>query len=325
MANSLATGYQNQSTAWILGGDRLTVNGHDYGTLNGNGVVWYQLASGVSNYPRRPHALSVHNTTNSVFTGIRFVRSQMWTMDVMFSQNVLFEDIYVNNTVPGIGAQNTDGCDTIYTNNLIFRRWTIDNGDDAISLKANSTNILVEDCTFYNGQGFAIGSIGQYKGVFEYIQNVLVRNITVIGTKYAGYIKTWTGVQQNYPPNGGGGGLGYMSDITWTDFTLDAIRSTPFSISQCTSYSGAVAQCETSLFKIENVTLTDFTGSADSTVFANMQCSADAGGCSNLEIERTKVVDTTNGTAVNGYLCGNVVDPIGFVCTGNVTSNGGGS
>jgi galacturan 1,4-alpha-galacturonidase len=59
----------------------------------------------------------------------------------------------------------TDGADTIYADNITFRRWTVDNGDDSISLKANSTNILIEDCDFYTGLGIAIGSIGQY-GLF---------------------------------------------------------------------------------------------------------------------------------------------------------------
>lgn len=38
----------------------------------------------------------------------------------------------------------------------------MDNGDDSIAMKANSTNILIENCDFYTGLGIAIGSIGQY-------------------------------------------------------------------------------------------------------------------------------------------------------------------
>jgi hypothetical protein len=37
---------------------------------------------------------------------------------------------------------------------------------------------------------------------------VLTRNCSFIGTRFVGYIKTWTGVQQGFPPNGGGGGTG---------------------------------------------------------------------------------------------------------------------
>jgi galacturan 1,4-alpha-galacturonidase len=102
----------------------------------------------------------------------------------------------------------------MFSSYITFRRWNVDNGDDAIALKANSTNILVEDCVFRRGQGMALGSIGQFPGHYETIENVLVRNLTLIGTKYAGYVKTWTGVQKGVPPNGGGGGTGMIRNIS---------------------------------------------------------------------------------------------------------------
>lgn len=92
----------------------------------------------------------------------------------------------------------TDGADTIYSNNITFLRWSITNGDDSISQKANSTNILVQNSTFYKGIGMAMGSIGQYQGRYEIIENVTARDIFVYDTVYAGYAKTWTGVQQGY-------------------------------------------------------------------------------------------------------------------------------
>lgn len=61
--------------------------------------------------------------------------------------------------------------------------------------------------------------LGQYNGIYEYIENVFARNITCIGTRYAAYIKTWTGIQQNYPPNGGGGGTGVVRNISEFPFT----------------------------------------------------------------------------------------------------------
>jgi hypothetical protein len=75
-------------------------------------------------------------------------------------------------------------------------------------MKRNSSDILIEDSVFRTGLGVAIGSIGQYIGEVEFVERVLTRNCTFIGTRFVGYIKTWTGVQQNFPPNGGGGGTG---------------------------------------------------------------------------------------------------------------------
>lgn len=53
-------------------------------------------------------------------------------------------------------------------------------------MKANSTNIFIKDSIFRIGQGLAIGSIGQYPGVYETIENVTATNITVFSTAYAG-------------------------------------------------------------------------------------------------------------------------------------------
>lgn len=39
---------------------------------------------GVSNYPGRPHALTIWETRDSVFEGLRFVQSQMWYVSFPF-------------------------------------------------------------------------------------------------------------------------------------------------------------------------------------------------------------------------------------------------
>lgn len=82
----------------------------------------------------------------------------------------------------------------------------MDNGDDGISPKQNSTNIYIEDCEFYRGTGaIAFGSIGQYPEQINVLENITVRNVFVSGERSAAYLKTWTGINQGFPPNGGGG------------------------------------------------------------------------------------------------------------------------
>ena len=60
----------------------MVFDGFGYGTLNGNGDTWYSYIGSASNYPGRPHALTVANTTNSIFQGLRFIRSQMWFVTI---------------------------------------------------------------------------------------------------------------------------------------------------------------------------------------------------------------------------------------------------
>ncbi|CZR56855.1 related to exopolygalacturonase [Phialocephala subalpina] len=315
--NSLPLGYQNQSSAWFLGGDNIKVRGHGYGTLDGNGQTWYDFVNGASNYPHRPHALTIWKATNSIFEGLRFVQSQMWTMTVIHSQNVLLQDIYVNSTShDSKPARNTDGADTMFSDHITFKRWTVVNGDDSISLKANSTNIVIQDSTFYKGLGVAIGSIGQYKDVFETIENVYVDNITCYNTAYAAYIKTWTGQQVGYPPNGGGGGLGYAQNLTFTNFKMhNTTKTGAFYITQCTTFSGVAGDCNTSLFNLRDIHFTNITGDVGTSYVASMQCSA-ASPCSGIEIEGVDLMDvaTVPETVTGLFKCSNVLNTTGFSC-----------
>lgn len=75
---SLPVGYQNQSSAWLFGGQGVRWNGFGYGTLDGNGQVWYDFVNGTNNYPGRPHQITFTGTTDSVIEQLRFVQSQMW-------------------------------------------------------------------------------------------------------------------------------------------------------------------------------------------------------------------------------------------------------
>ena len=243
-------------------------------------------------------------------------------MTVIHAENVLLENIYVNSTSNSSASTvNTDGADTIYANNITFRGWSVTNGDDSISQKANSTNILMEDCDFYEGLGVAIGSIGQYNGVYETIENVTAQNIRFYNTRNTARVKTWTGVQKGYPPNGGGGGLGYTSNLYFTNFTATNV-SLPWGVSQCTSYNGDEGSCDTSLFNVRNVTLSDLKGTTgpigNGTVSA-MQCSG-ASPCPNITLEDISLALSDSGDASTQYLCDNVVEQQGFSCTGNVTA-----
>ncbi|KAF2164183.1 glycoside hydrolase family 28 protein [Zasmidium cellare ATCC 36951] len=319
--HSLPVGYQNQSSAWLFGGDGIRWDGFGVGTLDGNGQVWYDFINGTNNYPGRPHQITITGTKDSIFDSTRFVQSQMWTMTIIHSQNILLEDIYVNSTdtKQQVGFEfsslNTDGADTVYADNITFRGWTVDNGDDSISTKANSTNILIEDCDFYTGLGVAIGSIGQYDGAYEIVENVTARNITINDMRYGAYFKTWTGVSSGYPPNGGGGGLGYAANVTLEDFVLKN-ASGILAVTQCTSYNSASGNCDTSEFNIRDLTLRNWTGTTTSGVMADVQCSA-ASPCTGIVIdEMDGIVTTTNSTVPDIYLCDSVVDPNGFNCTG---------
>ncbi|KAK2024395.1 family 28 glycosyl hydrolase [Colletotrichum zoysiae] len=316
---SMPVGFQNQSTVWHFGGDGVVWEGHGVGTLDGNGQVWYDLNKGGSNMPHRPMNINFRDFSNSVVRGLRFVQSQMWTMNIMYSKNLVFEDIYVNSTSSTENnSLNTDGADTMYSDNITFRRWVVVNGDDAIALKANSSNIYVYDSEFFGSTGIAMGSIGQFLGQFEYIENFVARNVTLHDTLRGCYFKTWSGVQIGYPPNGGGGGTGYARNIVLEDIRLDGTRGEPLFITQCESYSGHAGEsCDTSTFKISDVVWRGFSGTVTDAVASAgfFRCSSAAGGgCSNLTVEDFSVKPAGKDTVLDKWLCKNVLGDEGFDC-----------
>lgn len=259
LKNSMPIGFQNQTAAWHLGGENMHFYGNGYGTLDGNGQAWYDFNKGVSNRHGRPHAILITGTKNAVVEGLRFIKSQMWTMTVARSEKMLLQDIYVNNTSEERDFRsnvNTDGVDTVYANNITFLRWTVDNGDDGISMKQNSTNIYIANCSFYNGQALAMGSIGQYPGQIEVIENVTAVDIKCVNTGYAARVKTWTGTEKGYPPNGGGAGLGHAKNITFKNFDLDNVNLA-WALAQCTSYNGQGGSCDTSKFQVRQIRCKD--------------------------------------------------------------------
>jgi hypothetical protein len=217
---------------------------------------------------------------------------------------------------------NTDGADTFFSSHISFLNWTVYNGDDSISFKANSTNITLRDSRFYGGLGIAIGSIGQLNNVFETIEDISAENIYFENTLHAFYVKTWTDDQNGYPPNGGGGGLGYAANMQMKNLTIKDMRGAAVSISQCTRFSGApgVGNCTNSQFQIRDLSIDGLTGTTKSARVASLQCSAVA-PCTDVEM---KGVDLRfgNGTSADAYLCGNVVDNEGWECTGKVCEGG---
>lgn len=217
--NSLYIGFQNQTSAWFFGGNQVHCYGHGHGTLSGHGEVWYAYSNGMSNLHGRPHAITISDSMDTVIEGLRFVLLQMWTFTIARSEQILMQDIYVKNSCAADATfdhcnLNTDGSDTVYANNIIYLRWTYEGGDDAIAPKQTSTNIYIADFDIHAGTDIALGSIGQYPGQIEILENITVRDVRLHRSQYGCRLKTFTGLNEGFPPNGGGGGIGHPTNIT---------------------------------------------------------------------------------------------------------------
>ena len=93
-------------------------------------------------------------------------------------------------------AKNTDGWDTYRSSNLVIQNAVVNNGDDCVSFKPNSTEILVQNMHCNGSHGISVGSLGQYVGEVDIVQNVYVRATPDVGI--CNPLTTITGLQYRH-------------------------------------------------------------------------------------------------------------------------------
>ncbi|KAH9825960.1 glycoside hydrolase family 28 protein [Teratosphaeria destructans] len=278
LSHSIGVVFQDQSTAWLIGGENLTFIGRPGSSLNGNGQAWYTENKGNANQPGRPITITFYNSTNLFIDGISIIQPQFWATFVTYSKNVTFTNIHVNatSTDPNGSTVNTDGTDTWNSQDVLIANWTVVNGDDCVAAKGNTTNMLVRNVTCYGGSGMTIGSVGQYPLTPDYDENIVFEDITLINSTDGAYIKTWQGQTQENTSNGdaGGGGSGLVRNITFRNFQVENVVI-PIEITQCIySEAGGADICDTSKMQIEDVTFENFTGTSRYNLAASLHCAA---------------------------------------------------
>lgn len=96
--------------------------------------------------------------------------------------------------------KNTDGLDSITTDGIRFTNMRVDVGDDCFSPKPNTTNVFVQNLWCNNTHGVSMGSIGQYAGEEDIIENVYIENVTLLNGQVCFLVYLQLG-QSLYHPN----------------------------------------------------------------------------------------------------------------------------
>ena len=118
-------------------------------------------------------------------------------------------------------AKNTDGWDTYRSDAVVIQDSVVSNGDDCVSFKPNTTNCVVQGLRCSGSHGISVGSLGQYAGRVDVVQNVYVYNVTMRDASAAARIKVWPGAPTDFQPAlRGGGGSGTVRNVTY-----DSVRS----------------------------------------------------------------------------------------------------
>lgn len=138
----------------------------------------------------------------------RFIDSPKFHLVVEKSSNITIDGISVS---APFDSPNTDAIDLGEVTGAVVQNAVIANGDDGVAIKAFTTNVLVQNCTFYGGHGTSIGSLGETSDG-DHVSDITFRNLTFhqswIGTR----IKTWQGR------------TGYVTNITFQDVVMHDVQ-----------------------------------------------------------------------------------------------------
>jgi polygalacturonase len=144
----------------------------------------------------RPSFVRTMDSNNVLIEGVRFTGSPMWTIHLLYTDNVVVRDVTIE-TYPGV---HTDGIAVDSSRNVRISGCYIDTGDDGIVIKAGkdgdglrvnrpSENIAITGCTVHRAHGaVTIGS--ETSG---WIRNLVASNMTCSGTQMGVRMKSRRG------------------------------------------------------------------------------------------------------------------------------------
>ncbi|KAF3923214.1 Exopolygalacturonase [Dactylellina cionopaga] len=262
-ANSFKYTFQNSSSFWQIGGSDVHIFGSGKGTIDGSGQVWYDLYA-KNPLILRPILIAYKDLHGATISGLKLRYSPQWYQVVIDSSDVIFDDINIfGGSVSSNPAKNTDGWDTYRSDNVVIQNSHIDNGDDCVSFKPNSTSMVVQGLFCNGSHGISVGSLGQYYKVYDLVEDVYVYNITMINASDMARIKVWPGVQSALSVDlQGGGGLGLVNNITYDRMQISNVDY-GIELTQCYGQSNLTLCNEfPSTLVIQNVVFKNMWGTA---------------------------------------------------------------
>ncbi|OCK83385.1 glycoside hydrolase family 28 protein [Lepidopterella palustris CBS 459.81] len=288
--------FQNATTFFQLGGHDINVFGG--GTIDGNGQIWYDLyASDI--YILRPILFGTIGLHGGSISDLNLRYSPQYYNFVANSSDVVFSNISISGFSTSANvAKNTDGWDTYRSSNIVIQNSRVDNGDDCVSFKPNSTDVVVQGLQCNGSHGISVGSLGQYVGEVDIVKNIYVYNITMTNATDGARIKVWPGIPSALSGDlQGGGGTGAVSNITYNTMHISNVDYA-IEITQCYGQKNLTLcnQFPSSL-TIEDVTMEGFTGTTSAKfepIVGYLVCSSPS-VCREIEIKDIEVVGPEGG------------------------------
>ncbi|KAM7194654.1 exopolygalacturonase [Naviculisporaceae sp. PSN 640] len=259
-ANSFRFDFQNVTSFFKLGGEDVWIYGG--GTINGNGEAWYDLyARDV--HTLRPVLIGIDGLKDSVISDLNVIDSPQDFHFVANSTDLVFNNITIDGgkSRSENKACNCDGWDLYRSQDITIMNSIARNIDDCVSLKPNSTNILIQSIHCSSSHGISIGPLGQHPSEFDIVSSVHIANITFINSTGGASIQAWPEISPTLSPDlQGGGGSGLIRNITFEDITISNVDYA-IEITHCYGQKNlTMCQMFPSKVRIEDVTFRRFKG-----------------------------------------------------------------
>ncbi|OBZ69746.1 putative exopolygalacturonase X [Grifola frondosa] len=281
--NAFYFSFQDQIAFWLLGGNNIVLDGG--GTLDGAGQAWYDEFAKNSSL-LRPIILTIYQATNVTVQDITMINGPEWMNFVNEGKSITYRNIIISAVSTSKNeAKNTDGWDIFRSDNVVIEDSTVNNGDDCVSFKPNATNIIVSNLSCNGSHGISVGSLGQYSGEYDIVENVLATNIKMSNAQNGARIKAWAGK---------GVGSGIVKNITFQGF-VEANVDNPIIIDQC--YETDADECAEypSNTYIQDVWFNNIAGTSsgsEKAVVASLSCSPGA-RCSDVNVNNLDLTPPT--------------------------------
>ncbi|KAF2223361.1 polygalacturonase [Elsinoe ampelina] len=306
--------FQDSRLAWRFGGEDVNIYGLGQGTIDGRGQTWWTAWHADSSI-LRPHLFGTDGLKGGSISGLKMINSPNWFNLIANSSDVLITGMNLNVVSdPASPAKNTDGWDTYRSSNIVIQDSVINNTDDCISFKPNSTQIIIQNLKCNGSHGISVGSLGQYLGQTDIVQDVYVYNTTMSNASDGARIKVWPGAA---PGSDGksGGGLGRVQNVTYDTFSVSNVDYA-IELTQCYSAkSQSLCQQYPASLIIEDIVFKNFSGTTSAKydpISGSLVCSS-ANVCMNIRGQNINVKPRSGKTAK--WTCTNIDKSlIGVAC-----------
>ncbi|KAI1451875.1 glycoside hydrolase family 28 protein [Annulohypoxylon moriforme] len=314
--NSFKYTFQNQSVFWKIGGEDINIYGdltleEGKSVIDGKGEAYWEAVRNDTAL-LRPMLFALDGAKGATMSNLRMRNPPNWFNIIANSSDVIISNMDLRaKSLKGTKIANSDGWDTYRSDRVVIQDSFIDNTDDCVSFKPNSTNVVIQNLQCIGSHGISIGSIGQYPNETDIVENLYIYNISMTNASDFARIKVWPGIETNFQTHlAGGGGTGYVRNVTY-DLLYNNNNDRAITITQCYGQSNETLCNEyPANLTIEDVTMKNIYGTTSAKLdpeAGTLVCSA-PDRCSGIRVENITVTVPSGKPPV--YECRNMDDSL---------------